>query len=65
MLYQTYQMQDDLVAPLRLFARTMMSAAGTAFWGLGENVGRQLGAGLEMSRASNSPIRGRISASRR
>jgi polyhydroxyalkanoate depolymerase len=47
-LYQTYQMQDDLVAPLRLFARTMMSAAGTAFWGLGESAGRQLAAGLEM-----------------
>jgi poly(3-hydroxybutyrate) depolymerase len=48
MLYQTYQLQDDLVAPLRSFARTTMSAAGTAFWGLGENVGRQLWASLEM-----------------
>jgi len=48
MLYRTYQMQEDFVAPLRLFARTMMSAAGTAFWGLGESAVHHLAAGLEM-----------------
>ena len=48
MLYQTYQMQDDLVAPFGLCARTMMSAAGAAFWGLGESVGPAARGRLEM-----------------
>jgi polyhydroxyalkanoate depolymerase len=58
MLYQTYQLQDDLAAPLRLFARAMLSSAGDAFWGAGETVGRRLAAAFEMiSRFELSHVR--------
>ena len=48
MLYQSYQFQDDLIAPLRHAARATQSAAGTAAWTMGESVRRQMLAGLEM-----------------
>ncbi|MBX3569658.1 MAG: polyhydroxyalkanoate depolymerase [Rhizobiaceae bacterium] len=48
MLYQTYQLQDDLFAPLRELARTVRSFAGADFWGMGTPAGRPLAAALEM-----------------
>jgi poly(3-hydroxybutyrate) depolymerase len=48
MLYQSYQFQDDLIAPLRHAARATKSAAGTAAWTMGESVRRQMLAGLEL-----------------
>ena len=32
MLYQAYQLQDDLVAPMRFLARGMRALARAAFW---------------------------------
>jgi polyhydroxyalkanoate depolymerase len=48
MLYQAYQLQDDLVAPWRMLARSLMLNAGPSFWNLGEGVGRRFAAALEM-----------------
>ena len=48
MLYQTYQMQDDLFAPLRSMARAMSAMAGPSFWHLGEGLGLPFAAALEM-----------------
>ncbi|MEQ1949998.1 polyhydroxyalkanoate depolymerase [Mesorhizobium sp. CN2-181] len=48
MLYQTYQMQDDLIAPIRSLANTMRSLAGPGFWGLGDCLGARFAAALEM-----------------
>src|SRR5690606_7116045 len=47
-LYQTYQMQDDLFAPLRSMARAMNAMAGPSFWHLGEGLGLPFAAALEM-----------------
>lgn len=48
MLYQAYQLQDDLIAPLRRLARTSQSAAGGAFWPFAESLVRQVAAGMEL-----------------
>ena len=48
MLYQAYQFQDDLIAPMRLMARALRSTLGTTFSGLGEGLDRQVSATLEM-----------------
>ncbi len=45
MLYQAYQFQDDLMAPLRNAARR---SKGTGFWPVVETLKRQVEAGLEM-----------------
>jgi len=46
MLYQAYQLQDDLIAPARIFADLMGSVAGSM--GLGDTARRRITAGLEM-----------------
>ena len=49
MLYQTYQLQDDLVAPLRLLAPAPCRRVRAApFCGFRRRSGRQLAAALEM-----------------
>ena len=48
MLYQAYQLQDDLIAPLRVAARQSMLAASTPFWFLDEASTRKVTAGLEL-----------------
>lgn len=48
MLYQAYQFQDDLIAPMRDFAGRMQTLSSTLFWGAGTEVGRQFSATLEM-----------------
>jgi polyhydroxyalkanoate depolymerase len=48
MLYQAYQLQDDLIAPLRRLARTSQSAAEGAFWPFAESLVRQVAAGMEL-----------------
>lgn len=58
MLYATYQWHDDLVAPLRFFARMMLAPAALApampvpaapaWFGLGDGPGRRFAAVLEM-----------------
>lgn len=48
MLYQAYQLQDDLLAPLREAARLSKDAAGKSIWPLSESLTRQIGAGLEL-----------------
>ncbi len=45
MLYQAYQFQDDLIAPMRQAAK---AASLQQVWPAVESMGRQLGAGLEM-----------------
>ena len=45
MLYQAYQFQDDLIAPLRNCAASSRSAAEAAFWPVAEALVRQLSAG--------------------
>jgi polyhydroxyalkanoate depolymerase len=48
MLYQAYQLQDDLIAPLRKLARSSRSAAEGAFWPFAESLVRQISAGMEL-----------------
>lgn len=48
MLYQTYQMQEDLIAPVRSLANAMRSVIGPGFWGLGDSLGARFAAALEM-----------------
>jgi poly(3-hydroxybutyrate) depolymerase len=48
MLYQTYQFEDDLVAPFRLMARGMQALAGATLWGPAADLGRQMAAAMEM-----------------
>ena len=58
MLYQTYQLQEDLYAPLRMMARAMGQLAGPSFWHLGEGFGRPFAAAFEMlSRFELSHVR--------
>ena len=47
MLYDSYQWQDDLTAPLRSMAR-FLGSAHAAVWPFGGTARRQLAAGLEM-----------------
>ena len=47
MLYQAYQLQDDLVAPVRLLAQGMRSASAL-FSGLGDDAVRRMAAAWEM-----------------
>jgi poly(3-hydroxybutyrate) depolymerase len=47
-LYQAYQFQDDLIAPMRFAARSMRAAALSSFWGVGEGFKARFLAGLEM-----------------
>lgn len=48
MLYQTYQFQDDLLTPLRDWARMMQGFAGLAFGGFSADYARTVSAALEM-----------------
>jgi polyhydroxyalkanoate depolymerase len=48
MLYRAYQLQDDILAPLRKAARLSKQAAEARLWPLAEALKRQVGAGLEM-----------------
>ncbi|MDP3898988.1 MAG: polyhydroxyalkanoate depolymerase, partial [Mesorhizobium sp.] len=48
MLYQAYQFQDDLVAPMRFLARNMRGAAMSAFWAAGDGFRGRVAAGLEL-----------------
>ncbi len=48
MLYQAYQFQDDLIAPMRFAARSMRAAALSRFWGVGEGFKARFLAGLEL-----------------
>jgi polyhydroxyalkanoate depolymerase len=48
MLYQAYQLEDDLVAPWRMLARALQATAGPNFWNFGEGLGRPVAAALEM-----------------
>jgi poly(3-hydroxybutyrate) depolymerase len=48
MLYQAYQLEDDLVAPWRMLARALQATAGPNFWSFGEGLGRPVAAALEM-----------------
>jgi poly(3-hydroxybutyrate) depolymerase len=47
-LYQAYQFQDDLIAPMRFASRSMRAAALSSFWGVGEGFKARFLAGLEM-----------------
>lgn len=48
MLYQAYQMQDDLVAPWRLWARSMLGMLNSSTSGIRGFVGGEYAAALEM-----------------
>ncbi|MGH8336144.1 MAG: polyhydroxyalkanoate depolymerase, partial [Gammaproteobacteria bacterium] len=48
MLYSAYQMQDDMLTPLRQFAIAALSVSGRARSGLGALMPSQFAAGLEM-----------------
>lgn len=48
MLYQAYQLQDDLAGLMRSSARWTMEAFGNSFVGLGHPLGRHYGAALAM-----------------
>ena len=48
MLYQTYQFQDDLVAPMRRWAKMAMAMGGVGAWGFGREAGGRTMASLEM-----------------
>ncbi|MDQ0315937.1 polyhydroxyalkanoate depolymerase [Amorphus orientalis] len=48
MLYQTYQLQDDLIAPFRALARNAVFPGLWGDWGLAGELRRRLSAGLEM-----------------
>lgn len=47
LLYQTYQLQDDLAAPWRFWARQMKTVLDAGLWGAG-GFGRRFGAALEL-----------------
>ena len=48
MLYHAYQLQDDLISPVRFVARRMMAFSTAAFGGPGEELRRRMAAALEM-----------------
>lgn len=48
MLYHAYQLQDDLIAPFRTWARMMRQSALPSFWAAGESFKSRFLAGLEM-----------------
>ncbi|NKL63737.1 polyhydroxyalkanoate depolymerase [Rhizobium leguminosarum] len=48
MLYQAYQFQDDLIAPLRDLARRLQIFSATALWEPVGSMGRHFAAALEM-----------------
>lgn len=48
MLYQTYQLQEDLIAPMRVFADNMRVFAGTTWWSLSDGMRLRAMAALEM-----------------
>jgi poly(3-hydroxybutyrate) depolymerase len=48
LLYQAYQFQDDMIAPLRQFAGAMMATLGSSFWDTGNPFARRLAAAWEM-----------------
>ena len=48
MLYQTYQLQDDMVAPMRRWAKLAMTMGGVGAWGFGREAGARTMATLEM-----------------
>jgi len=48
MLYQAYQFQDDLIAPLRDLARRLQSFSAAALWGPAGDMARHFSAALEM-----------------
>jgi poly(3-hydroxybutyrate) depolymerase len=48
MLYQAYQLQDDLISPLRAAARNTMESAQKPHWLFGETLSRKVAAGLEL-----------------
>ena len=50
MLYQAYQLQEDLIAPMRAFAQTMRAFSGTAWWGFsgGDSARLKAAAALEL-----------------
>jgi polyhydroxyalkanoate depolymerase len=48
MLYQAYQFQDDLIAPMRDLARRLQGLSATAFWGPGSDMARRFGAAMEL-----------------
>ena len=48
MMYQAYQLQDDLIEPMRFFARQMRTSADTLLWGWTDPALRHLTAGFEM-----------------
>ncbi|WP_040125648.1 polyhydroxyalkanoate depolymerase [Neorhizobium galegae] len=48
MLYQAYQFQDDLLAPMRDMARRLQLMSSTLFFGGGTEMGRHAAAALEL-----------------
>ncbi len=48
MLYQTYQFQEDLIAPMRHWARWMQATTGPQYWGFGSEIGGRFTAVMEM-----------------
>ncbi len=48
MLYQAYQFQDDLIAPLRDLARRLQIFSAPMFWGPAGEMGQHFSAALEM-----------------
>ncbi|MGG7565376.1 polyhydroxyalkanoate depolymerase [Rhodovulum sp. DZ06] len=48
MLYQTYQFQDDMIAPMRRWAKMAMAMGGVGAWGFGREAGSRSMAALEM-----------------
>ncbi|MBP1843347.1 polyhydroxyalkanoate depolymerase [Rhizobium petrolearium] len=48
MFYQTYQFQDDLIAPMRDLAHRLQAMSSTLFWGIESEMGRHWSATLEM-----------------
>lgn len=48
MLYDAYQLQDDLIAPVRAAAKVARSFTETTLWGIGDMLQRRITAGLEI-----------------
>lgn len=48
MMYQAYQLQDDLIEPMRFFARQMRASADTLLWSWTDQARRRMTAGFEM-----------------
>ena len=48
MMYQAYQLQDDLIEPMRFFAKQLRNSADTLLWNWTAPARRRLTAGLEM-----------------